>query len=273
MDFSSLPDIFIFLALLLPVGLLAGFLAGLLGIGGGTVLVPAQFYLYKYFGFSPDIIMHVSVATALAVTIPTALSSVYAHNKRGAVDFDLVKQLGGGVFMGVVIGIWIASHIDTRMMGIFFSSVTFLLVFVMFADMSRFSMRFASKRWQHPLAGKFMGTIASLMGIGGAIMSVPYMLWVNTPIHRAIATASALGIVVAIPAVVGYIFIGKDVANLPDFSWGYVYLPALISIVSASVFAAPFGAAAAHRLPVKMLKNIFAIFVLIVAVKMGFDLL
>lgn len=260
--------------LMLAIGAAAGFLAGLLGVGGGVVLVPGLYFAMTSLGYDSESIMHVAVGTSLAVIIPTGLSSVRAHWKREAVDMTLVRQIGIGIIFGVVIGTFIANVISgTSLKGIFGCALLVMSGF-MLINPARFTFAKAipPQPWT-ALAGSIIGAVSSLIGIGGATLSVPFMSVCKVPMHRAVGTASALGLIIAIPATIGFMLIGLGVDGRPPYSLGYINLLAWAIIVPISVMVAPLGAAAAHKLPVARLRIGFAIFILIVAVKMLVDTL
>ncbi len=269
--FLSFPEstlIALFLALL-ALGACAGVLAGLLGIGGGLVLVPGVFFIFTSLGMGSDSLMHVCVGTALSTIIFTGMSSARAHWKRGAVDFDLVKLIGVGIVFGTIAGSALAAVLDGRTLLGFFSLVLFVLAYLMAFPLKVKTVCPTKGPLIYGAGGGVIGTICTLMGIGGGALSVPFMCFLGAPIHRAVGTASALGVVVAVPAVVGFIFIGWDMPGRPPFSFGYVNVLVFCIAVSMTVVFAPLGAALAHRLPVQVLRKVFAIFLVIVAIEMG----
>lgn len=253
-------------------GALAGFLAGLLGIGGGIVLVPALYYGYIWLGYSPEYLMHLAIGTSFAVIVPTGSSSVRAHLKRQSVDVDLVKKIGVGVLLGVLCGTQLAQNLSGRELQAIFACAIFILALVMISNPSRFSFLKAPPGPAiNGVAGIFIGGLSTLMGIGGATLSVPYMSLCNVSIHKAIGTASALGLVISVPALVGYVFIGLDhniQSMLPPLSLGYVSVPAALIIIPVSVCFAPIGAKAAHSVSVNKLRLIFSFFMIFVSFKM-----
>jgi uncharacterized membrane protein YfcA len=247
------------LAELAVLGLCTGFLAGLLGIGGGMVMVPFLTYMLGARGVSPDLAVKMAIATSMATIIFTSVSSVRAHHKKQAVRWDLVKGLAPGIVIGSLVG----------SMGIFaFAKGTYLaLFFALFVGFSATQM-FLDKKpapsRQVPGfkgllgAGGLIGLLSGLVGAGGGFISVPFMTWCNVAIHNAVATSAALGFPIALANVTGYIVSGQGVQNLPELSFGYLWLPALVVIAVCSVLMAPIGAATAHKLPVKQLKRLFA---------------
>lgn len=270
----ELVDIIPLVLLLLSLGAVAGFLAGLLGVGGGIVLVPGLYYIFgslqSQFGFDPAYLMHMSVATSLAIIVPTGSSSAFAHHKKGGVDFDLVKAIGGGIVIGVIVATWIAKGLDVQTMRMIFATALMIMACIMILGRSRFQAEDGEppKQPKTSIAGFVIGTISTMIGIGGATLSVPYMSMHGIKMHRAVGTASALGLVISIPATIGFMIIGWNLDNLPPFSLGYVNALAWICIIPVSVMIAPLGAKAAHKISVRRLKITFAIFMIVVALNM-----
>jgi uncharacterized membrane protein YfcA len=252
-------DISLILALAL-LGLVTGFLAGLLGIGGGMIMVPFVTALLSARGVAAPLAIKMAIATSMATIVFTSISSVRAHHKRGAVRWDIVK----GLAPGIVLGAALAS------LGVFalLKGSSLALLFALFVGFSATQM-FLDKKpapSQHlpgfkgqAAAGTLIGFLSGLVGAGGGFISVPFMVWCNVAIHNAVATSAALGFPIALANVVGYVVGGASLPDLPPYSWGYVWLPALVVIASCSVLTAPFGATAAHQLPVKKLKRVFAL--------------
>ena len=261
-----------FLAAYLTLGLAAGFVAGLLGVGGGLIIVPALIWLFDAQGVSPAIQPHLALGTSLASILFTSLSSVRAHHKRGAVDWPTLRQIAPGIVCGTLAGAWLASLIPARPLKIFF--VAFL--FYAAAQMALNFRPKASRELPGPAgmfgAGGVIGLVSSWVGIGGGTLSVPFQAWCNVPLHRAIGTSAAIGFPIAAAGAVGYLIGGWQRTELPPASLGFVSLPALGGIALGSIFTAPFGARTAHALPVARLKKIFALLLLILAVRMSFAL-
>ena len=264
----------ILVPLLLVLGAAAGFMAGLLGIGGGIILVPGLFFLFKTLGYPPEMLMHLSVGTSLAIIIPTGLSSARAHYRRGAVRFDLVRHIGPGIVAGVVIGTAIADQLSGRSLTFVFAGALILFAVLMqIPPKVREDGAHSIRQPKGTLGGLVVGGLSSLMGIGGATLNVPFMTLNGVPIHNAVATSSALGPLIALPGTIGFIIIGWTVAGLPPFSVGYINLVAALLIAPVSVLAAPFGARCAHAVSVKVLRRIFSVFIVIVAIKMIWEAL
>jgi len=270
---SSLP---LLLPLCLALGLAAGFMAGLLGVGGGIILVPGLYYMFRVLGYDSDVMMHMAVATSLAMVIPTGLASARAHAKKNAVRFDLVKRIGPGIVLGVVFGLWLASQLETDGLMLFFAimlvAISSLMVFAPVIP-SHHDDGHGPKTLLSIIGGFCVGAVSSLMGIGGATLNVPFMSFHGIKIHQAVATAAAIGPLIAVPGALGFMWIGIGVDDLPPYTLGYIYLPALAVIAPISVLMAPYGARAAHLLPVKTLKNVFAVFIILVAAHMLYEAL
>ena len=244
---------------LVLLGLSTGFLAGLLGIGGGMMMVPFITLILSGRAVSPDLAVKMAIATSMATIIFTSISSVRAHHKRGAVRWELVKGLAPGIILGgFIASLGVIALLKGSSLALFFA------VFVSFSATQMFLDKKPAPTRQVPGtagligAGSVIGFLSGLVGAGGGFISVPFMTWCNVAIHNAVATSAALGLPIALANVVGYVVAGQSVQNLPPHSFGYIWLPALIVIASCSVLTAPMGARAAHKLPVKQLKRVFA---------------
>ncbi len=259
----------VLIPLLLALGVFAGFVAGLLGVGGGMILGPGLYFRFKTLGYSPDVLMHLSVGTSLAIIIPTGISSARAHYKRGAVRIDLVRHIGPGIVLGVMAGTVIADYLTGRKLTIVFAAALFVFALLMqIPPKVRQDGIHTINSANGAAGGFFVGVLSSLMGIGGATLNVPFMTLNGVGIHNAVATSSALGPFIALPGAVGFVLIGLSAGGLPPFSLGYVNLLALIVIAPLSVLAAPYGAACAHKVSVPALRRIFSVFIIVVACKM-----
>ena len=262
----------ILIPLLIILGLAAGFMAGLLGIGGGIILVPGIYFLFKTLGYSETVLMHLAVGTSLAIIIPTGFSSARAHFKRGAVIFDLVKHIGPGIVLGVVAGTIIANLLSGHELTLLFAiALVCFSLLMQIPPKVREDSAHAIGQARGTIGGFFVGALSSLMGIGGATLNVPFMTLNGIGIHNAVATASALGPFIALPGTIGFAVIGWDAAGLPPFSLGYINLLAFALIAPISFLAAPYGAAAAHKVSVAALRRIFSAFLILVALKMMWE--
>ncbi len=257
------------LAALLAVGAVAGLMAGLFGVGGGIVIVPVLFALFIAQGVDAGLAIKLAVGTSLATIIPTSLSSVRAHHGRGAVDWILVRRWAPGVVLGVAMGSWLADRLDGALLQAIFGAVAALVGLKM---ATAFGPARLADALPGPLGlgalGWFVGTVSALVGIGGGSLTVPIMTIYGQKIRRAVATAAAIGSVIAVVGTAGFIITGSDEVGLPPSSLGYVSLPALIGIVAASWFTAPVGARLAHGLPVDLLQRGFGLFLVGVGLKM-----
>ncbi len=261
-----------FLAVYLAVGLVAGFVAGLLGVGGGLVLVPVLSWIYAHEGFPPEYNIHMALGTSLATIVLTSLSSLRAHHGHGAVRWQVVRQITPGIVLGTLAGAIAAAWLPDTGLRVFFT------VFLLYAATQ---MLFGFRPQPHrglpgrpgmTLAGGVIGTVSSWVGIGGGTLSVPFMTWCNVRLHEAIGTSAAIGLPIAVAGSLGYALSGQAASGLPEWSLGFVYLPAFAAIAAMSVVSAPWGARLAHRLPVARLKRIFAALLYLLAARMAYSL-
>ena len=254
--------------ILLTMGACGGFAAGLLGIGGGMVLVPFIIMIFSAQQFSPDLIVHMAIATSLATILFTSMSSVRAHHLRGAIRWPIVRLLAPGIVFGSLLGPWIGQQMNSSALALLFG------IFVAFsATQMLLGKKPAGTRGLPGKPGMFaagggIGVLAGLVGAGGGFISVPFMSWCNVKIHHAIATSAALGFPIALAGTLSNIYLGWNAPGLPAYTLGYIYLPALCVIALASMAMAPLGARAAHAMPVQRLKKIFAVILYFLAAYM-----
>jgi uncharacterized membrane protein YfcA len=245
----------------------AGFAAGIFGIGGGFVVVPALFLVLPLLGGTHDAIAHVAIGTSAATIIVTSIRSLMAHAKRGAVEFEVLKTWAPWIVLGDGIGVMLAGHVDGRVLtmifafGVFLMSLNFLLPKI---GGKVISDEMPSGFVRVGIAGG-LGTFSSLLGIGGGTIAIMVMTLCGRSIHRAIATASGIGTLIAIPSAIGFAIIGLKEAGLPWGSLGYVNVPAALAISSMSMLTAPLGVAAAHSLRPDILKRVFGVYLVIIA--------
>ncbi|WP_024852174.1 sulfite exporter TauE/SafE family protein [Hydrogenovibrio kuenenii] len=252
----------------IATGAFVGFFAGLLGIGGGLILVPVLTSVFATYMTSNEHMVHIAIGTSLATIMVTSLSSVRAHHKHDAVRWDLVKSLSPSIFIGGLLGGWISQFMDASVLSRIFAILEVLIAIKMLLDLQPSPHREMPGTVGRSIAGTMIGGLSSLIGIGGGALNTPYMAWHNVPMRQAIATSSACSVPVAISGTLGFIIAGWGVSNLPNYSTGFVYWPAFLGIVLASVFTAPLGAKMTHKLPVKRLKKIFGLLLIILAIKM-----
>lgn len=257
----------------IAVGLVAGILAGLLGIGGGLVIVPMLVYCLTRQAVAHEFIMHIALGTSMASIIFTSISSFMAHHKRRAVHWDVVRRIVPGILVGTFLGSCLASRLPTNFLKAFFVAFLYYVAIQMLANKRPEPSRNFPGPAGMSAVGGLIGLVSSLVGIGGGTLSVPFMLWCNLALHHAIGTSAAIGFPIAVAGTVGYIVNGWSIHGLPDYSLGYIYLPALLGIVATSVLTAPLGVRLAHGLPVEKLKRVFAILLLIVGTRMLASLL
>ncbi len=255
---------------LLALGCFTGFLAGLLGIGGGMLMVPFMTMLFTAQQFAPQHIVHMAVATSLATILFTSVSSIRAHHARGAVRWEIVRWLAPLAFLGTVIGAQFASHLKTPWLALFFG------LFVGYSALQMLSNKKVAASKTMPnngvvlSVGGLIGFMSSLVGAGGGFITVPFLSSRNVPLHQAVASSAAMGLPIALGGLVGYIVSGQNVAGLTSGAWGYIYAPALFGCAATSVLFAPLGAKMAHSMPTAQLKKVFAFLLLALAAYMLF---
>ncbi|UTH76189.1 sulfite exporter TauE/SafE family protein [Chromobacterium sp. IIBBL 290-4] len=260
-------------AALLACGAIAGFLAGLLGVGGGLIIVPVVVAVLSAAQLGGTHIQHLAVGTSLAVMVFTSASSVRAHHRKGAVDWRIVRGMAPAMVLGTLGGSLLAGWIPGRALAWFFVIYAYAVAAQMLIGKQPKAGREMPGWAGQGAAGGAIGMISSWVGIGGGSMSVPFMSWCNVAMHRAIGTSAALGWPIAMSGALGYLASGWRAAGLPWGSVGYVYLPAMLTLTLMTVAMAPLGARAAHRLPVARLKKAFALLMVVMASEMLIRLL
>ena len=268
------PD-FAWLALaLLASGVVAGVTAGLLGVGGGIVVVPVLFHVFGLIGVDETVRMQMAVGTSLATIIPTSISSTLSHHKRGAINFEIVRNWAPGILLGVVVGSLIIRNAEHQWLTGFFATVALLLAANMaFAKEEWRLSDSLPARWVQTSISTVMGTVSTLMGIGGGTMGVTLMTLFGIHIRNAVATSAGLGLVIGVPAAIGFVINGWSVPDRPAGSLGYVNLVGFAFIVPATILMAPIGAKIAHSISRKALLRAFAIFLALTSFKMFYDIL
>ena len=255
------------IAALLVIGAFAGVIGGLLGVGGGIVLVPAFFYAFGSLGYGGDQLMQICVATSMATIVVTSLRSVSAHHRKGAVDWQVLRTWGPALIVAAAVGTFVASRV---------SSVTLQAVFGALAGLAGLWMAFGRDNWRlgaampaEPVRSALAGSVgffSAMMGIGGGTFGVPLMTLYGVPIHRAVATASGFGVLIAVPSVIGFLFL--PVSAAPPYTVGAVNLPAFLVVIGTTLLTTPLGVRLAHAMNPKPLKRAFAIFLTLVALNM-----
>jgi uncharacterized membrane protein YfcA len=250
---------------LVLLGLCTGFLAGLLGIGGGMLMVPFVTIILTSKGYPSEYTVKMAVATSLATICFTSLSSVRAHQRRGAVLWPIVRLLAPGILLGSLLGAHLAVALPGKALGILFAIFVAFSATQMFADRKPKPTRTLPGRLGTFGMGGVIGMLSALVGAGGAFVSVPFMTWCNVKIHDAVGTSAALGFPIALAGTVGYIWAGRNLPAMPAGSVGYLYVPGLVVISLASMAMAPLGARTAHSMDIRPLKKAFAVVLYILA--------
>jgi uncharacterized membrane protein YfcA len=263
----------LWIAAYLALGAFAGVFAGMLGIGGGLVLVPALALMFAAQAqFPAGEILHVALGTSMASIIFTAIASIRTHHRHGAIRWDVVKTITPGILVGTGLGTLVAASVPTRPLAVFFTFFVCLVAVQMAMNLKPKATRELPGSVGIAGVGLGIGILSSLVAIGGGSLTVPFLTWCNVRIQHAIGTSAAVGLPIAIGGTAGYVFNGWGKAGLPAGSVGYVYLPALVILVAATMVTAPVGARLAHRLPVATLKRIFAGLLILLAAKMLWNL-
>lgn len=252
----------------LGVGIGAGILAGLFGVGGGLIIVPVLVFLFQAQGINSQIIVHLAIGTSLATIIMTSLSSVYAHHQRQAVLWHLVSQLTPGIVLGTWLGAKIVNFLPTHTLKTIFGVFELLIAIKVGFDLHANPARQLPKQSVLILIGAIIGFISGIIGIGGGVLTVPFLTWCNIPLRNAIATSAACGLPISVAGSLGFIVTGWGMSLLPPYSIGYIYLPALFGVAAASVITAPFGARLAHTLPTKLLKKLLMLLLIMLGIRM-----
>jgi len=258
-----------YLLIYLGVGAFTGVLAGLFGIGGGSVIVPALILAFTLQGFPVEVLTHMALGTSLAAIAISAISSARTHHQHGAVDMGVIKQLLPGVVLGMFLGVVLADSLSGSVL-----QKCFGVFLVAIAIQMWFSWQPHREGDQHCLpglggmtgAGSVIGGLSALFGIGGGSLTVPFLCWNNVQMQRAVGTAAALGLPLAVSGAVAYMWQGWGNEKLPEYTSGYVYWPAFFGIAVASFISARLGAKWAHKLPAAKLKKIFAAFMVLIGI-------
>lgn len=259
---------------LLITGAAAGVLAGLLGVGGGIVIVPVLFLLFDALDVPQSVAMHLAVGTSLATIIPTSISSARSHHAKGAIDLDMLRTWAPLIFIGALAGGILSRFVSSDFLTLVFGVVALLVAINMALPKKivlaeALPQNFAARQ---AIPGG-IGVFSALMGIGGGTLSVPILTMFSYPVHRAVGTAAAFGLVIAVPAAAGFIWSGLGAADRPPYSLGYVSLPAAVLIFTTSVLTAPYGSKLAHSLNPERLKRLFALFLFLTSLRMLWSVL
>lgn len=252
----------------LGLGAVVGFFAGLLGIGGGGIMVPILTSLFAMQGFPHEHLVHMALATSMAAIIVTSVASLRAHHKHRAVIWPVVVSVAPGIIAGTFAGAVVAAMIPTVPLAIFFVVFMSYVALQMMLNVKPKPSRELPGKLGLSAVGMIIGVVSALVAIGGGSLSVPFMTWCNVKLQNAIGTSAAIGLPIALSGSLGYWLSGWHAEALPALSFGYIYLPAVLSMTILSVMTAPVGAALAHRLPVAILKKLFAVMLIALSGKM-----
>lgn len=255
--------------LVLAIGAVAGVLAGLLGVGGGIVLVPAFFYAFQTLGYGGPQLMQLCLATSLATIIVTSLRSVHSHNKKGAVDWSILKNWSPGIVLGAAFGVWVAAGLRSTTLQAIFGVLAMIVGLYMLFGRPHWRLRDAMPGAVGTAAlSPLMGFASVLMGIGGGSFGVPLMSLMNVSVHRAVATAAGFGVLIAVPSVIGFLFVPIAEAARPPITFGSVNLVAFALTIAMTLITTPFGVRLAHAMDPGPLKKVFGAFLTLVALNM-----
>ncbi|MDR1367641.1 MAG: sulfite exporter TauE/SafE family protein [Candidatus Accumulibacter sp.] len=272
---TDLPHLALFAFALVVTGCVSGFLAGLLGVGGGIIVVPILYLLFPALGVAEEVRMHLAVGTSLATVIPNAFSSARAHLRRGSFDDELFRKLGPPIFFGVVAGCLFGGKSSGRALLLIFACIALLVAFYMGFRRNTWIIRTDLKTsvvWRIPVA-LFIGWFSVLMGIGGGTLSVPLFNLFNVDMRRAVGTGAAIGLIIGIPGLLGFVLVGWGNPLLPPFSLGYCSLIGLVLIVPSSMLTVGYGVSTANTIKPALLRKTFGGFLLLTSIKMFFSAL
>ncbi|NMA98379.1 MAG: sulfite exporter TauE/SafE family protein [Phyllobacteriaceae bacterium] len=269
MDWGSILAYWPFVLGMLATGVVSGIAAGLLGIGGGAVIVPALSNALLLMGYDAEVVQHVAVGTSLAIIIPTGIMSARSHHKRGAVDVAVLKLWAPLIVIGTFVGGLMAGWYPGNVLRVVFAVMAFIIAAnIIFSFQTRLMGHLKGSSLTHRISAFIVGYISSLMGIGGGSLTVPTLVAFGENMHKAVGTSAAIGVAIAISGTAGFLISGWGVDNLPPLSIGYVNLVALALVGVLAALCAPIGAALAHRMEQKTLKYVFAAFLVLVGANM-----
>ena len=273
MDLNFFSNQYIFFALVMALTAIpVGFSAGLFGIGGGLISVPVLYYIFGALGLSNDYLMHLAVGTSFAIIVPTSISSVLAHHKFKAVDFNIVKTYGVYAILGAILGTIFASTLKTQQLILFFVIVTFFLgVYLIFLKEKKIESNLNFKTYYKIFFGFVSGFISAPMGIGGAIMNVPVLKFFGLSINRAIGSAAAVGFLIATTASIGFLITGNYKEINAPLSIGFINVPTFLIFVPITIFMAKLGARTVHNIDKKLITKLFGLFNLLVSTRLFFE--
>ena len=252
----------------LAIGAIAGLSAGLFGVGGGIIFVPALVWLLPLNDIPDEIIMHTAIATSLLIMIPTAASSSLKHYQQGNIQTPLLTRLGLGIFIGSIVGVFLAKTLSRDILQPIFGLFILLIAYQLIAQKNTtVSKNGILRATELPIVGAAIGSLSSLLGVGGGTMTVPYLNWRGINMRAAIGNSAACGLIIAITGAATFATTSAEEQHIP-YLVGYIYLPVAALIALTSIISARFGAALSMRLPVPLLKKLFGLLLIIVAIRM-----
>ena len=257
----------------LLLGAFVGFMAGLLGIGGGGIMVPTLTSIFLLQGLPVEKVVHLALGTSMASIIATSLASMRAHHRNGGVLWPVVKGMTPGIIVGTFVATFVAKYISSAHLAIFFAVFMGAVAVQMFLNKKPKPSRELAGTTGMLAAGSGIGAISALVSIGGGSLTVPFLTWQNVEIRKAIGTSAAIGLPISIAGTLGYVVNGWANSSPESYTFGFIYLPAVLLISATSFFTAPVGAKMAHRLPVGILKKIFAVLLVVLGLKMLFSVI
>lgn len=252
----------------IALGAFVGFMAGMLGIGGGGILVPMLTIIFTHQGFPASSNVHMALGTSMASILLTSISSARAHHRHGAVNWPVVFSFAPGIVLGALGGAFLAARLSAQPLTVFFGCFMLYIAWRMVSTARPSAARHLPGKLWLALTGLGIGILSALVSIGGGTIIIPFLVWCNVPMPKAIGTSAATGFFVALAGTTGYLLNGHGVEGMPPGSVGFVYLPGLALVALASIWTAPLGARMAHRMPVVLLKRVFAVVLLVISAKM-----
>lgn len=252
----------------LALGSAVGVFAGLFGVGGGLLLVPALLFFFHIQQFPLDLGMHMALGTSMATILFTSLASMRKHHQHAAVNWQVVRKISPGILLGTLLGALFAASVSQRALGIFFALFVYFVAAQILLDIRPHPSRQLPSRAGMTWVGALTGWVSSLVSIGGGTIVVPFLVWCNVPLRKAIGTSAAIGFPIAVGGTVGYIATGLHQQNLPAYSLGFIYLPALLWVALGSSFTAPLGAMATHQVRVEVIRKLFSLVLISLATKL-----
>ena len=252
----------------LSLGAVVGFMAGLLGIGGGGIMVPVLTSIFLLMGVPVDNVVHLALGTSLASIVITSISSLRAHHKKGGVIWKVVKKMSLGIVVGTFLATFLAAHLNSSHLALFFAFYMAIVSVQMILNKKPKPSHELISNIGLLSAGTGIGVISALVSIGGGTLTVPFLMWQNINMRKAIGTSAAIGLPIAIAGTLGYISNGWEGYSLGNYTVGFVYLPAVLLISIVSFFTAPYGVKLAHNLPIPILKKLFSLLLIFLSIKM-----